>query len=79
MYNKRKALLYGSLQGQCNVAGVLKAHALTIKHDVCVNCWAKKPMDTLGMDIAMMRAHTAGHDVTSSIHPRSLLLYTAEP
>ena len=35
------ALLYGSLQGLCNVAGVLKAHALT-KHDACAYWQAKE-------------------------------------
>ena len=39
--NYRTALLYGSLQGLCNMAGVLKAHALT-KHDACPNCRAKQ-------------------------------------
>ena len=34
------AILYGSLQGLCNVAGVLNGHALT-KHDACANCRAK--------------------------------------
>ena len=39
------ALLYGSLQGLCNVAGVLKikAHALT-KHDACANWQAKEQL-----------------------------------
>ena len=37
----RTTLLYGSLQGLCNVAGVLKAHALT-KHDAHTNCQAKE-------------------------------------
>ena len=35
------ALLYGSLQGLCNMAGVLKAHALT-KNDACEKCRAKQ-------------------------------------
>ena len=35
------ALLYGSLQGLCNLVGVLNAHALT-KHDSCANCRAKE-------------------------------------
>ena len=51
IYNKCKGLVYrylnellhysGSLQGLCNVAGVLKSHALT-KHDACSNCRAKE-------------------------------------
>ena len=37
------ALLYGSLQGLCNLVEVLKAHALT-KHDECANCRAKEQL-----------------------------------
>ena len=55
------ALLYGSLQGLCNVAGVLKSHALT-KHDAGCKLPGKWTID-----IAMMCAHTAKHDVASSI------------
>ena len=75
-------LLYGSLQGLYNLAGVLKAHALT-KRDACANCRAKNNYycydacancrAKLKMHIAMMRAHTARHDVTCHIIYRTIL------
>ena len=49
-----------------NVAGVLKAHALT-KMVCAQTTWQRT------MDIAMIRAHTAGHDITCHIIYKNII------
>ena len=88
IYKKRKGLVYRytwmnyyttlwlTTQVLCNVAGVLKAHALT-KHDACANCRAKEQWILLILLILLMlwcvrilpgmMSHVTVSDVTSSI------------